>query len=292
MTSRNDEKLAPEVRDLIERAAPEESAPDEVRERLWSRLEDSVAPATVPGGEDGSAAGDSSATGDSSAAGQASVDAEATSAMGLESASQISGLLSGAKAVGIGLTFAAGAATGALGVQVMHEEPEPEVVEVVRHVEVPVPIVEEFDEEPEEVVVDEVEEVDEPREEVTEPEEVPDVPDEIEEPTADEPEQEVADPEEDAPPDQPDTPLSAERLLLSQAQSALARGRAGDALESLAEHERRFPEGILAEERKALEVSALQLDGRPDEAREAAEAFIEQYPRSIFRDLVNQSLDE
>jgi hypothetical protein len=50
--------------------------------------------------------------------------------------------------------------------------------------------------------------------------------------------------------------LTAELALLQRAREALRDGRAGDAVEPLDEHARRFPRGQLADERRALEAKA------------------------------------
>ncbi len=76
--------------------------------------------------------------------------------------------------------------------------------------------------------------------------------------------------------------LSEEATLLERAQRALAAGAPSAALATLAEHERRFPHGTLAEEREAAKVLALCALGRVDEARSLARAFVSASPRSVL----------
>lgn len=84
--------------------------------------------------------------------------------------------------------------------------------------------------------------------------------------------------------------LSAERSILSRAQSALRGRRAQTALSALREHERRFPNGQLVEERRALTVRALHRSGQVDRARRRARSFLGDYPQSIFRGSVESVL--
>jgi hypothetical protein len=75
---------------------------------------------------------------------------------------------------------------------------------------------------------------------------------------------------------------AAELELLQRAQAAYAGRNFTNALTVVAEHRRRFPNGRLAEEREALRVRALTGAGRPKEARAAASAFAERFPRSVL----------
>jgi len=70
--------------------------------------------------------------------------------------------------------------------------------------------------------------------------------------------------------------------VLQPARAALARGDFSSALSSIAEHERRFPNGELTEEREALRVQALSGLGRTEEANRAAAAFRERFPGSVL----------
>jgi uncharacterized membrane protein len=84
--------------------------------------------------------------------------------------------------------------------------------------------------------------------------------------------------------------LAAERTLLEMARTALARGRAADALNALDQHRRRFTAGQLAEEREALSILALVKLGDADHARARAARFRARYPRSFFGPAVEDAL--
>jgi hypothetical protein len=56
---------------------------------------------------------------------------------------------------------------------------------------------------------------------------------------------------------QPEDGLTQEIALLSRAASALRAGRAGDALQVINEHQRKFPNGVLIVERRAVKAQAL-----------------------------------
>jgi hypothetical protein len=75
---------------------------------------------------------------------------------------------------------------------------------------------------------------------------------------------------------------AAELELLQRAQVAYADGALVDALALITTHGRRFPNGRLAEEREALRVRTLMRAGRAEEARHAAAAFAERFPRSVL----------
>jgi hypothetical protein len=73
-----------------------------------------------------------------------------------------------------------------------------------------------------------------------------------------------------------------EVALLQRAQDALAVDPAR-ALAIADEHLRRFPEGVLGQEREVIAVSALVRAGRTAEARARAARFIEKHPESAHR---------
>lgn len=86
-----------------------------------------------------------------------------------------------------------------------------------------------------------------------------------------------------------------ERALVDTARTALARGRAADALTAIAEHAKRFPHGRLVEEREALAVQSLALAGDRAGALERSRRFHRAYPNSIFGaavDRATSSLEE
>jgi len=74
--------------------------------------------------------------------------------------------------------------------------------------------------------------------------------------------------------------LPEEVRLLSKAEHQLSGGRADEALTTLAEHERRFPGGALAEERLAARVQSLCALGRVSEARADLARLARSYPGS------------
>lgn len=76
--------------------------------------------------------------------------------------------------------------------------------------------------------------------------------------------------------------LEEEQRLLGAAQRALTQTDAAGALATIRAHARRFPRGTLAEERDALEIRALLLAQREDEARALAARFRRRYPDSVF----------
>jgi hypothetical protein len=74
--------------------------------------------------------------------------------------------------------------------------------------------------------------------------------------------------------------LKEEVRLLARAEQQLNDGTAGDALETLSEHERRFPKGALAEQRMAARVEALCALGRFGDARADMTKLARAYPKS------------
>jgi hypothetical protein len=91
-------------------------------------------------------------------------------------------------------------------------------------------------------------------------------------------------------PRQRDRSLAAERALIEQAQTALAREQGAAALAVLERHARDFPQGELAEERDSLQVQALVKMERYEQARKAAAHFHGRFPRSIFGAMVDEAL--
>jgi hypothetical protein len=87
------------------------------------------------------------------------------------------------------------------------------------------------------------------------------------------------------------SPADATRVelsLMGQARAAVARGDYAAAMSPIAEHARRFKDGLLAEEREALRVKALAGLGRVPEAARAASAFRVRFPRSVLLPAVQQ----
>jgi hypothetical protein len=76
--------------------------------------------------------------------------------------------------------------------------------------------------------------------------------------------------------------LHEEAALLQAAQRALAAHEPDRALTALADHEQRFPAGVLREERQAARVLAYCALGRVDEARALVRTFAHSSPRSVL----------
>jgi hypothetical protein len=74
--------------------------------------------------------------------------------------------------------------------------------------------------------------------------------------------------------------LAEEVAILSQAAKALRAGRAADALGALNEHQRKFPSGLLAQERRAARAEALCSLGRFGEAHSELATLVRTAPQS------------
>jgi hypothetical protein len=88
----------------------------------------------------------------------------------------------------------------------------------------------------------------------------------------------------------PKETLGEERLLLDDAQRAIAQGRLREAQELLERHAQLFPEGRLSEEREALFVRLLVREGRTTEAARRAARFKKEHPHSIQQPGIDQAL--
>lgn len=75
--------------------------------------------------------------------------------------------------------------------------------------------------------------------------------------------------------------FTAERLLIERCSSALAHGNPTGALVAARAHARRFPRGLLVEEREALTIQALRALGRDAEASARTERFLRRWPTSL-----------
>jgi hypothetical protein len=84
------------------------------------------------------------------------------------------------------------------------------------------------------------------------------------------------------PPAPPAADIAAETRLLDQAKAALARDPAGSG-RLAAEHERLFPQGLLAQEREVIAIEALVRAGALEAARARADGFVRRFPRSAHR---------
>ncbi len=324
-----------EIDELLDRAADPEPPPAEARERVWSRVSESVG-LEAPG-PDGDGSGGESGDGDSGgvepgggqadggvgpeAAGGADLGAAVDAASSGAQATGWSGLLSGVNLVQTALAFTVGAGVGAGGYAAL-DDPEPHEPRQ-QHVAASPDVGARTDAGPadaddvgaradlgtdagvdarDDVASARTGAVDEPSETPPDPDPTPtpsptsDKPsdDPTYEPTeADAPAPDVSDDTTDDAGAEPDiSSLEAERLLLRRARSALQRGRHEEALRALRRHAENFADGQLTEERRALEVRALLGLDRHGEARQRAEAFIENYPQSIFRRIVEPALSE
>jgi hypothetical protein len=83
--------------------------------------------------------------------------------------------------------------------------------------------------------------------------------------------------------------LSEEVALLSRAETELHAGRAAKALVALAEHQRRFPRGALAEERTAARIQALCALGRNEEANAQLRQLLHISPNSALEERSRQA---
>jgi hypothetical protein len=77
-----------------------------------------------------------------------------------------------------------------------------------------------------------------------------------------------------------------ELRLLDRARQFDRRGDYSAALASTREHQRRFSEGQLVEEREALRIRALMGLGRAREAGETATRFRQKFPRSVLLETI------
>jgi len=83
-----------------------------------------------------------------------------------------------------------------------------------------------------------------------------------------------------APSSKPNSRLAEEVEILSRATSALHAGRAEDALAAAAEHQKKFPQGLLTEERRSARAQALCLLGRTSEAKRELDRLAPSSPQA------------
>jgi len=87
----------------------------------------------------------------------------------------------------------------------------------------------------------------------------------------------------------PGDPVDEEVGLVGLAYTRLREGDPGGALAALDEHERRFPNGKLAESRRVTRVLALCQAGRVAESRAERDRFLALYPHSPFSNRVRSA---
>ncbi|MEI9948844.1 MAG: hypothetical protein WDO74_07625 [Pseudomonadota bacterium] len=83
--------------------------------------------------------------------------------------------------------------------------------------------------------------------------------------------------------------LAEEVALLSRAETELHAGRPAKALLALGEHQRKFPRGVLAEERTAARIQALCALGRNDEANAQLTQLLHISPKSAHEERARQA---
>ncbi|WP_437758624.1 tetratricopeptide repeat protein [Sorangium sp. So ce1389] len=92
----------------------------------------------------------------------------------------------------------------------------------------------------------------------------------------------------------PAAPIDSDELLresnLIDRARAAATQNPDAALSAVAEHQREFPAGRLAEEREYVAIRALMRLGRVDEARARADAFLARYPSTSYADRVHRTV--
>jgi hypothetical protein len=89
-----------------------------------------------------------------------------------------------------------------------------------------------------------------------------------------------------------DQTLASERAFLELARTAITRGDAATALQSLKKHARLHRRGQLSEERDALWVQALVLNKSFERAKKKGKTFRAKYPKSLFLPVVNHVLKD
>ena len=92
-----------------------------------------------------------------------------------------------------------------------------------------------------------------------------------------------------APPTKVAGSVADEARLLREANAALHAGNGAGALALLDEHQRKYPNGALSEERAAERVFALCTLGRVDQARREAVSFLKWHPKSLFAKSIRES---
>lgn len=84
--------------------------------------------------------------------------------------------------------------------------------------------------------------------------------------------------------------LAGERRILDVARAALGRGNAEGAALACDQHALKYPHGLLAEEREAIAIQALVDEHQAGPARERADRFRRNYPKSILLPTIEAAL--
>jgi hypothetical protein len=86
--------------------------------------------------------------------------------------------------------------------------------------------------------------------------------------------------------------IEAEAAVLERARLSLRAGDSAAALAAVQLHARRFPNGVLNEEREVLWIRALLRSGERAQGQRRAAAFVHRYPDSVHADSVARALRE
>lgn len=84
--------------------------------------------------------------------------------------------------------------------------------------------------------------------------------------------------------------LDAEKALIDRARNAFLHGNAQNALDAVNEHHKRFPAGVLSEEREFHAIRALHQLGQGDAAEKRFDAFRARYPKSLYTESLQKLL--
>ncbi len=93
----------------------------------------------------------------------------------------------------------------------------------------------------------------------------------------------------EAAPARSDATLAEELAIVRSVRAAIDRDEPDAALAAVAEHERRFANGQLVEERKSLRIEALCRAGKAPQARAEAQVFLRDHPGSPHADRVRST---
>jgi hypothetical protein len=85
--------------------------------------------------------------------------------------------------------------------------------------------------------------------------------------------------------------LSAESSLLTEARARLRAGDVAGAADTLARAQRRFPRGVLSQEREVLSIEILNARGNAAAARSRALAFVQAHPSSPHSEKLRRLFD-
>lgn len=266
--------LAPELVSLLddERARPD--APSELQQRLFSRLQESIAHLDG-GGDDG---GEDDGGGDDGGGGASGGGGGASGAPTVASAAGGAGVIGALSAHPVALAITALAIGGVLGASlhwaVASGAPEPRIVYVDRTVTGP-------------RMASSVE-VAPSREEAPLASSLAAPPARL--PTASSSALRSNAGAGTAAGRSADGQLGGERAILEIARTALGKGDYGIALETLDRHAQKYPTAQLAEEREALAIQCLVGLGRADAARARGERFRKSFPGSMLLPVVDAAL--